>query len=90
MIDMSKKGGAKPPDPQKMSFEEATEELEAIIERIEEGEIGLEESLAARRRGEALIKRCRGILDAAEQELEQITVDEMPAGGDTDGGEPAG
>jgi exodeoxyribonuclease VII small subunit len=58
------------PDPESMSFEEATQELEAIIDRIEQGEIGLEESLAERKRGESLIRRCRAILDAAEQELE--------------------
>ncbi|MHC5113827.1 MAG: exodeoxyribonuclease VII small subunit [Planctomycetota bacterium] len=66
----------KRPDPAKMSFEQATEELEAIIERIEAGEIGLEASLGERRRGEALIKRSREILDAAEEELKQVQVGE--------------
>lgn len=65
-----------------MRFEEVTEELEAIIDRIEQGEIGLEESLADRRRGEALIRRSRAILDAAEQELEQVTVDDGEGEGD--------
>jgi exodeoxyribonuclease VII small subunit len=60
------------PDPAAMTFEQATEELETIIERIEEGAIGLEQSLEARKRGEALIQRCRAVLDAAEQELEQL------------------
>ena len=55
-----------------LSFEKAMEELEAIIERIEQGRIGLEESLAQRKRGDALIKRCRAILDHAEQELKQV------------------
>ena len=64
------------PQPAEMSFEEATRELEAIIERIEAGEIGLEQSLAERRRGDALIRRCRSILDAAEQELEQVAAEE--------------
>jgi exodeoxyribonuclease VII small subunit len=77
---MAKKSEPKRPDPAKVSFEQATEELEAIIERIEQGEIGLEEALAERKRGEALIKRCRAILDAAEQELEQATAED-----DTDG-----
>ena len=34
------------PDPADMRFEAAVEELESIIDRIEQGEIGLEESLA--------------------------------------------
>lgn len=55
-----------------LTFEQAMEELEAIIERIERGEIGLEESLVQRKRGDALVKRCRAVLDAAEQELQQI------------------
>ncbi len=66
------------PDPAKMRFEEATGELESIIERIEQGDLGLEESLAERRRGDELIKRSRAILDAAEQELDQTRVDEAP------------
>ena len=71
-----------------MSFEQATEELEAIIERIEQGEIGLEESLAERKRGERLIGRCRAILDAAEQELQQ-TVPEETTTDEEAGDEPA-
>ncbi len=72
---MAPKKHPTPPAPAKMSFEQAVEELERIIERIEEGRIGLEDSLAERRRGDALIKRCRSILDAAEQELQQIRPD---------------
>ena len=58
---------------EKLTFEQALEELETIIERIEQGEIGLEESLAQYRRGAALLKRCRGILDTAEQQVEELT-----------------
>lgn len=61
-------------DPEKMSFEQATEELEAIIEQIETGELGLQESLAQRKRGDGLLKRCRAVLDEAEQELEKLSV----------------
>jgi len=61
--------------PESMSFEEAVEALESIIDRIERGEIGLEEALSERKRGDALVKRCRAILEAAEQELETIAVD---------------
>jgi exodeoxyribonuclease VII small subunit len=62
-----------PAPPEKLSFEQAIEELEAIIEAIEQGRTGLEESLAQRKRGEALIRHCRTILDAAEQELQQVS-----------------
>jgi exodeoxyribonuclease VII small subunit len=59
-----------------LTFEQAMEELEAIIDRIEQGAIGLEESLVQRRRGDALVKRCRDILDRAEQELKHVKPEE--------------
>ncbi len=58
-----------------MTYEQALAELEALIERVERGEVGLEESLAEYRRGAALLKRCRTILDTAEQQIEQLTAD---------------
>jgi exodeoxyribonuclease VII small subunit len=64
------------PDPDKMTYEQAIEELEAIIGRIEQGKIGLAESLTEYERGAALLKRCRGILEAAEQQIEKLTVEQ--------------
>ena len=64
------------PDPKQMSFEKAVQELESIIERIEQGEVGLEQSLDEYRRGDTLIKHCRGILDVAEQQIEKLTQEE--------------
>jgi exodeoxyribonuclease VII small subunit len=69
---MAKKKPDDLPDPQEMSYEQAIAELESINERIERGEIGLEESLAAYRRGVALAKRCNSILDSAEQDLKKM------------------
>jgi exodeoxyribonuclease VII small subunit len=63
-------------DPEKMTYEQAIEELESIVDRIEQGQIGLQESLAEYRRGAALLKRCRGILDVAEQQIEKLTAEE--------------
>jgi exodeoxyribonuclease VII small subunit len=60
------------PSPEEMPFEQAIAELEAINQRIEQGTISLEESLAAYRRGMALAKRCGSILDQAEQELKKV------------------
>ena len=64
------------PDPDKMTYEQAIEELESIIGRIEQGKIGLAESLAEYQRGAALLKRCRGILEVAEQQIEKLTVEQ--------------
>lgn len=59
-------------EPATLSFEAAVEELESIVERLEDGAIGLEEMLRDRRRGEALLERCRAILSTAEREIERL------------------
>ncbi len=79
---MAKKKHDQRPDPEQMTYEDAIAELEAITERIDRGEIGLEQSLAEYRRGEALARRCKSILDAAEQELKKIKPDDVA--GDSD------
>ncbi len=56
------------------TFEAAQEQLEQIIERIESGETGLEQSLEQYEQGMKLIKHCRDILDRAEKKIEQFTV----------------
>src|SRR2546423_14397849 len=52
------------------SFEEALVELEQILAEIEGGAVGLEESLVKYERGNFLIQHCRGVLNAAEQQIE--------------------
>jgi exodeoxyribonuclease VII small subunit len=53
-------------------FEESLAQLESLIERIESGEIGLEQSIAEYERGMTLIGRCREILEKAEQRVEEL------------------
>lgn len=53
-------------------FEAMIESLEQIIERIEGGETGLEQSIAEYEKGMALIKRCREVLTRAEQKVEEL------------------
>jgi len=69
-------------DPEEMTYEQAVEALEEIIEQIEEGTIGIEESVEAYRRGTALIRRCRAVLDKAEQEIR--TLEASADGGDAE------
>ena len=73
---------AAPLDPQvaAMGYEEAIEELEAIIGRMEKGETTLEESLREYARGDALVRRCRQILDQAEQRIESIAGQALAGG----------
>lgn len=65
-----------------LPYEQAVEELEAIIERIESGEIGLEESLAEYERGTHLIRRCRAVLDRAEQKIMELDAKASAAAAD--------
>ncbi|MCS6786292.1 MAG: exodeoxyribonuclease VII small subunit [Thiobacillaceae bacterium] len=50
-------------------FESALAELEALVTRMEGGQLSLEESLAAYRRGVELIAYCQRTLEAAEQQV---------------------
>ena len=60
-----------PPMPQSpastdLSFEKALEELEALVSRMEDGKLPLEESLEAYQRGAELIKLCQAKLTDAQ------------------------
>ena len=57
------------------SFEKSIDKLEDLIEQIESGEIGLEQAIAQYEQGQALIKRCQGILDKAERRIAELTQD---------------
>jgi exodeoxyribonuclease VII small subunit len=54
---------------QGVDFEAALEELEGLVERMEEGELSLEDSLKTYERGIALSRACQKSLDAAEQRI---------------------
>jgi len=56
-------------------FEDAIEQLESIIDRIESGEAGLETAIAEYEKGMTLIKQCRQILDGAEKRIVKLTED---------------
>jgi exodeoxyribonuclease VII small subunit len=57
-----------------MPFEKALAELEQIVNRLERGDVALEESLAIYARGEELKKRCEALLKQAESRIEKITL----------------
>ena len=58
---------------QNFDFEAALAELESLIERMETGELGLEESLKAFERGVALTRECQGALKQAELRVQALT-----------------
>jgi exodeoxyribonuclease VII small subunit len=68
-----------------LPFEKALAELESIVQRLEKGDVALEESIRIYERGEALKGRCEALLREAEARVEKITRD---AGGRVTGAEP--
>lgn len=74
---------AKPAQPvPPKDFESALAELESLVQTMESGRLGLEESLGAYQRGAQLLKYCQTTLDAAEQRisvLEGEVLKELPS-----------
>ena len=60
-------------DTSELSFEAAYEELEAIVAKLESGELTLEESVSLFERGRTLSDHCQSILDKAELRVNQLT-----------------
>jgi exodeoxyribonuclease VII small subunit len=55
--------------PETLNFEQALEELEALVARMEDGKLPLEESLAAYQRGAELVKFCEARLNDAQARI---------------------
>lgn len=57
----------------KFDFEAALKELESIVLAIEQGGLGLEESLELFTKGVVLTKECQNVLKIAEQKVKVLT-----------------
>jgi exodeoxyribonuclease VII small subunit len=68
---MAKAAHSTPPK----TFESALAELETLVQAMETGKLGLEESLATYRRGTELLRYCRQSLDSAEQQVRVLEGD---------------
>lgn len=55
-----------------MTFEEAMEEMEKIVGRLEEGEVPLEEAIDLFQKGMSLSKVCHLKLEKVEEKMDQI------------------
>jgi exodeoxyribonuclease VII small subunit len=60
------------PDQQLPEFEQALAELEAVVERLERGDLPLEEALSVFERGVELTRHCQSALKAAQQRVEVL------------------
>jgi exodeoxyribonuclease VII small subunit len=54
------------------TFEQAQRELEQIVERLERGDIDLDEAIRLWERGEELYRVCVGKLDSAQGRIEEL------------------
>ena len=57
---------------EEISFEEAAEKLESIVEAMESDELPLEKLLVRYEQGAKLVKICEGKLEAAEKRITQL------------------
>lgn len=74
-------------DLDKLSFEDALRELEVIVQRLERGDVPLDDSIALYARGEALRAQCQARLADAEARIEKLTI---TANGQIAGAQPFG
>ncbi|PKG25677.1 exodeoxyribonuclease VII small subunit [Niallia nealsonii] len=58
-----------------LSFEEAMDELEKIVEKLEEGDVPLEEAINTYKKGMELSKFCHDKLKNVEEQLAEIVLD---------------
>lgn len=63
-----------PPDIEAMSFEQALAALDEIVQRLEGGQVDLEDSIAIYDRGTQLRRHCEAKLKAAAEKVEKIVV----------------
>lgn len=70
-----------PPDPSGgLTFEEAYQELQEVLGRLEEGGLHLEASVRLFERGMELAAYCEGIVDRAELRVTRLVPDEDAEG----------
>jgi exodeoxyribonuclease VII small subunit len=55
------------------SFEQGLEQVEEILRQLEEGQIGLDESLKQYEKGVKLLRRCYDLLDRADRRIELLS-----------------
>ena len=57
------------------SFETMMERLQALVDRLEEGNLTLEDSIRSFEEGMDLVRRCTEVLNQAEQRITELTRD---------------
>ncbi len=71
--------------PDTPDFEQALAELESLVQKLESGELTLDQSLSEFRKGVELTRRCQAVLDKAQLTVEQLLdIDDESSASDFD------
>ena len=62
-------------DSEPLSFETAFEQLQQVVERLEDGGLGLEDAIRAYERGSRLAQMCERRIDEAELRVTRLTAE---------------
>ena len=62
---------------QKMTYEKAVERLEAIVDKLENGNLPLEEMMKLYEEGTALAAKCSKILDEAQLKITELSAEKQ-------------
>ncbi len=76
---MAAQSPAPPPSPV-AQFESSLDELEQLVQKMEKGEMSLDDSLAAYERGVGLYRQCQQALEQAELRVKLLSDPTDPAG----------
>lgn len=79
--DEERDGRRDAPEDAGPAFEEALEQLDLIVARLEAGGVGLEEAVTLFERGQEHLRVCRARLDVAQRRIEELTAEELPDDG---------
>ncbi len=70
---MAEKKNQKIENIEKLTFEQAIALLQDIVEKVETGQIGLEDAIGQYETGCKLVQHCKQILEGAERKIEQLS-----------------
>jgi exodeoxyribonuclease VII small subunit len=73
-------------DGAELTFEQALGRLDAVVARLEGGQVGLEEAVALFEEGQRHLRACRDRLAVAQRRIEELTAEGAPVADDA--GEP--
>jgi exodeoxyribonuclease VII small subunit len=76
---MTKKSKAEPAAVDTLSYEQAMEELERLVDSLNEGQMPLEELMTSYSRGAELLAHCQNRLQSVEQQIKVLEAGQLKA-----------